>query len=65
MARTKSYKPRHKADRKRLVGVLRDAARTAERGVADWLLAEDGVAEGTTAFLNSLTDNTVEEVPAR
>ncbi|WP_136313854.1 hypothetical protein [Actinomyces procaprae] len=65
MARTKSYKPRHLAPRKRLVDVIRDAAHTAEHGLADWLLAEDGVAEGTTAYLNSLTDNTMEEVPAR
>ncbi|WP_180272153.1 hypothetical protein [Actinomyces ruminis] len=44
MARPQSYKPRHKADRKCLVDVLRDVARTAEWGLADWLLADDGVA---------------------
>ena len=67
MARTKSYKPRHKADRKRLADVIRDAAHTAERGLADWLLADDGVAEETTNYLRSLViaDNTMEEVPAR
>lgn len=65
MARTRSYKPRHLAPRKRLVDVIRDATRSAERGLAAWLLAEDGVAEETTAYLNSLTNNTMEEVPAR
>ena len=65
MARTRSYKPRHLAPRKRLVDVIRDAARTAECGLADWLLADDGVAEETTNYLNSLTNNVMEEVPAR